>query len=406
VSAEDADHLAMPVRRRRVAFVVQRYGADVTGGSESLARSIAERLAATHSITVLTTCARDYVTWRNELPEGTEHVAGVEVVRFPVEEERDLEAFNRHSEPLYRRACTHEEELDWLRRQGPHVPRLVRHLESARSGFDAVVFFTYLYYPTYWGLKAAPERSVLVPTTHDEPPLRFSIYREVFALPRAFGFLTTAEEELVRSRFPLGDRPAVVAGIGVDLPRPPDVDSFRIRRDVHNPYVLYAGRIDAGKGCDEMLAFYARYRRACRGAAELLLIGTLAMDPPRGPGVRYLGYLGESEKTAAMAGARAILCPSPYESLSIVLLEAFALGTPGLVTARSAVLKDHCLRSNGGLWYGDADEFVEALDLLVSEAQVRDALGESGREYVEQNYRWEAVLARYQGLIAAVAGPG
>ena len=394
---------AEPGRGLNVAFVVQRYGADVTGGSESLARAVAERLASTHRITVLTTCARDYVTWRNELPEGTERVGGVEVVRFRVEEERDLDAFNRYSEPLYRRACTRDEELDWLRRQGPYVPGLVHHLESVRSAFDAVVFFTYLYYPTFWGLKAASERAVLVPTTHDEPPLRFSIYQEVFALPRAFGFLTTPEEELVRARFPLGDRPSAVVGIGVDEPGRPDVDSFRIRHDVHNPYVLYAGRIDAGKGCDEMLAFYACYRRACRGAAELLLIGTLAMDAPRAPGVRYLGYLGEREKAAAMAGARAILCPSPYESLSIVLLEAFALGTPGLVTARSAVLKDHCLRSNGGLWYADADEFAEALDLLVSEAPVRQALGGSGRQYVREHYRWEAVLARYQELLDAVA---
>jgi glycosyltransferase involved in cell wall biosynthesis len=386
-----------------VAFVIQRYGPDVTGGSESLARAVAERLAAHHRITVLTTCARDYVTWRNELPEGTERIGGVEVLRFPVEEERDLEAFNRHSEPLYRRERTREEELDWLRRQGPYVPRLVRHLESIRDRYDAVVFFTYLYYPTYWGLKTAPERSVLVPTTHDEPPLRFSIYADVFARPRAFGFLTPAEEALVRSRFPLGDRPALVTGIGVGEPGAPDVDSFRIRHDVHNPYVLYAGRIDAGKGCDEMLAFYARYRRACRGAADLILIGNLAMEPLRVPGVRYLGYLSEEEKTAAMAGARVIVCPSPYESLSIVLLEAFAHGTPGLVSARSAVLKDHCLRSNGGLWYGDADEFVEALDLLVGSAELRRALGASGREYVARHYRWEAVLARYQALLDAVA---
>jgi hypothetical protein len=135
----------------RVAFVIQRYGAGVTGGSESLARAVAERLSPQHQITVLTTCARDYLTWRNELPAGVERVSGVEVVRFPVEEERDLDAFNRHSEPLYRRSCSREEELDWLRRQGPYVPRLVRHLESVHDDFDAVVFFTYLYYPTPYG---------------------------------------------------------------------------------------------------------------------------------------------------------------------------------------------------------------------------------------------------------------
>ena len=91
------------------------------------------------------------------------------------------------------------------------------------------------------------------------------------------------------------------------------------------------------------------YRRDYRGGVDLLLIGTLAMPEPRVPGVRYLGYLDEDLKHAAMAGARALVCPSPYESLSIVLLEGLALGTPALVNARSAVLEDHCRRSNAAL---------------------------------------------------------
>ena len=163
---------------------------------------------------------------------------------------------------------------------------------------------------------------MLVPTAHDEPPLRFRMYERVFALPRALAFLTGPEEALVRSRFDLRDRPALVAGIGVETPAAPDVEGFRIRHDLDGPYVLYAGRIDAGKGCAEMLAYYERYRRDRAGAPALVLIGKLAMPEPRAPGVRYLGYLPEDEKLAAMAGARAVLCPSPFESLSIVLLEA------------------------------------------------------------------------------------
>jgi glycosyltransferase involved in cell wall biosynthesis len=386
-----------------VAFVVQRYGADVTGGSESLARAVAERLAPDMRITVLTTCARDYVTWRNELPAGPGRVDGVDVVRFPVEEERDLHAFNRLSEPLYARAHSEADELVWLRRQGPYAPRLVEALEKGKGEFDAVVFFTYLYYPTVYGLQAAPERSLLVPTAHDEPPLRFRIYQDVFARPRALAFCSVPERELVRERFGLADRPHTVTGIGVETAEAGDVDGFRIRHDVRGPYVLYAGRIDAGKGCEEMVAFYDRYRRDRAGAAELLLIGRLAMDAPRVPGVRYLGYLSEEEKRAALAGARAVVCPSPFESLSIVLLEGFALGTPALASARSPVLKDHCVRSQGGLYYSCAEEFSEALDLLVREPRLRAALAENGRRYVRENYRWEAVLARYRSLIEAVA---
>jgi glycosyltransferase involved in cell wall biosynthesis len=384
-------------------MVVQRYGADVTGGSESLARAVAERLALAHEVVVFTTCARDYVTWRNELAPGDEELNGVRVRRFPVEEERDLAAFNAFAEPLYLRACSDDEEAAFLQRQGPYVPRLVEALAAQKDRFDAVFFFTYLYYPTCEGLRVAPERAILVPTTHDEPPLRFRMYRDVFARPRAFAFLTPPEEALVRERFDLGQRPAVVAGMGVEVPPAPDVEGFRIRHDVARPYALYAGRIDAGKGCAEMLAFFETYRRDHRGGVDLLLIGTLAMPEPRVPGVRYLGYLDESEKHAAMAGARAVLCPSPYESLSIVLLEGLALGTPALANARSAVLEDHCRRSNAGLWYVDAAEFAEALDLLATEDGLRAALGAHGRAYVAANYSWPAVLVKYTSLIDAVA---
>jgi glycosyltransferase involved in cell wall biosynthesis len=398
--------------RPEVAFVVQRYGEGITGGSESLARAVAERLASDYRITVFTSCARDYVSWRNELPAGLERLGGVDVRRFPVEAERDLAAFNAFAEPLYRRDTGLEEEREFLRMQGPEAPELVEALRGERDRFSAFVFFTYLYYPTYWGLAAVPERAALVPTTHDEPPLRFSIYREVFALPRAFGFLTPAEEALVRRRFDLGSRETVLAGTGVDVPAPPDVAAFRARYGIARPYAIYAGRIDAGKGCTEMLAHHERYRsRQQRGqqaqqrnGIDLLLIGRLAMPEPDQEGVRYLGFLPEAEKAAALAGAHAVVCPSPFESLSIALLEGFALGTPGLVNARSEVLKEHCLRSGASLFYEDGDEYAEALDLLARDVSLRGALGASGRRYVEAEYRWDVVLDRWRTLIRAAAG--
>jgi glycosyltransferase involved in cell wall biosynthesis len=284
------------------------------------------------------------------------------------------------------------------------VPELVAQLEACKGRFAAVLFFTYLYFPTYWGLKAAPERSILVPTAHDEPPLGFSIYETVFGIPRAMAFCSAAEEALVRSRFRLGELPTTVAGIGVDAPQGLDLAGFKIRHGIHAPYLLYAGRIDAGKGCAEMLACYERYRRDCRGAVDLLLAGKLAMPEPRLPGVRYLGYLEEADKFAAMAGARAVVCPSPYESLSIVLLESFAMGTPVLASARSPVLEDHCRRAQAGLFYAGAAEFVEAADLLAREDRLRAALGENARRYVAENYRWDVVMSKYRWLIGAVSG--
>jgi glycosyltransferase involved in cell wall biosynthesis len=390
-------------RRRRLGLVVQHYGEGVTGGSESLARALAERLAADQDVAVFTTCARDYVSWSNELPEGVDRLAGVEVRRYPVAEQRDLGSFNQLSERLYAGARSRQDELAWLRRQGPYCPALVEALGRARDDFDAFVFFTYLYYPTYWGLKEVGERSVLVPTTHDEPPLAFSLYDEVFAAARAFAFLTPPERDLVERRFGIGGRPAVVAGIGVELGGEGDVAGFRIRRQLARPYALYAGRIDEGKGCGEMIDFFERYRRDVPGGLDLVLIGRLAMALPPLPGVRCLGFLPDAEKRSALAGARVVLCPSPFESLSIALLEGLALGTPALVNARSPVLKDHCLRSNAGLYYEDAETFAEALDLLATDRALHGALAANGQVYVAREYRWDTVLARYLEVIDRVA---
>ena len=214
-----------------------------------------------HDVTVFTTCARDYVTWRNELPAGEEVLGGVRVRRFPVEHERDLAAFNAFAEPLYAPPATHEEEHAFLGRQGPVAPALVEALRAERGRYAAVVFFTYLYYPTYWGLRAAPERpsSCRRPTT--SRPCASDLPRGLRA-PAAFAFLTPAEQELVRARFGTGGRPAVVAGMGVDpagpgrrrrLPRAP--------RPRAGPTPSTRAASTPGRAARTMLAHHERYRR-------------------------------------------------------------------------------------------------------------------------------------------------
>jgi hypothetical protein len=319
----------VPRRRRpEVAFVVQRYGEGITGGSESLARAVAERLAGEHRITVLTTCARDYVTWRNELPAGRSAWAASTSSASRSKEERDLAAFNAFAEPLYARERSREEEIEFLRRQGPHCPGLVEALRAEKDRFAAVVFFTYLYSPTYWGLQAAPERSALVPTTHDEPPLRFGVYREVFALPRAFGFLTPAEEALVRAASRWGRGPGFLVGMGVDVPRRPTWPASARASASTGPTPSTPAASTPARAATRCSPTNGGTAGSGGGEADLVLIGRLAMPLPAEEGVRYLGYLPEEEKAAAMAGARAVVCPSPYESLSITLLEASPSARP------------------------------------------------------------------------------
>jgi hypothetical protein len=203
----------------KLAFVVQRYGPEVLGGSEHLCRLLAERLAAAHDVDVLTTCARDYVTWANEYPEGADRVRGVTVRRFANARTRDIDAFNQYSDWIFNNAHSRSDEMEWLKQQGPWCPSLVEHLRRHQQQYDVLIFFTYLYAPTVLGLEVAPGRSVLVSTAHDEPAIRLEIYKEVFSRPAALCYLTESEQRFVREQFT--DKPLLeeVVGVGVDLPQ-------------------------------------------------------------------------------------------------------------------------------------------------------------------------------------------
>ena len=236
----------------KLAFIVQRYGREILGGSETLARQLAERLARRHEVTVLTTTAKDYITWKNDYEPGDDKLRNVRIKRFTVAGERDIDEFNKFSEEIYAGGATQEQELEWLERQGPVTPELVEYLKKEHGRFDLLVFFTYLYYPTYHGLHVAPEKSVLVPTAHDEPPLKLGIFKEMFMLPSSFLFNTEAEELLVLERFPVHKKMRETVGMGLELLDQPDPSIFRKRRGLQGPYLLYAGRIDGGKGLDEL----------------------------------------------------------------------------------------------------------------------------------------------------------
>jgi len=427
----------------KIAFIIQRYGAEVLGGSEHLCRLVAERLAATHEVDVLTTCARDYITWANEYAEGADRVKGVTVRRFATSATRDIEAFNTYSAWIYEHEHSHDDEMNWLKQQGPWTPALIEYLKRHHQQYDVLIFFTYLYAPTVLGLEVAPQRSILVPTAHDEPAIRLGIFKEVFKTPAALCYLTESERDFVQAYF--RERPLLeeVVGVGVDLPqqqsyprmpeRAADDDApqyssgggdvaavdddaarrefpshllargavFRRRHRLYGPIVLYGGRIDPGKGCEELLQYFGEYVKE-GGTASLALMGVKLMSLPEEPYVRFAGLLSERERLQALEAATVVVCPSPYESLSLLALEALSVGTPILVNARSAVLVEHAARSNGGLWYADRDEFVEALKLLIADEPLRRALGRNGREYVRHGYRWDVVLGKYERLFAKI----
>src|SRR6266511_5671829 len=221
----------------RIAFIVQRYGAEILGGSEYHCRLVAERLAARHEVEVLTTCARDYITWKNDYPQGTDRIKGVTVRRFANTRTRDIHSFNRYSDwifsnshtredelkwplhlqPLQLVSHTREDELKWLEMQGPSCPALLDYLRRHHASYDALIYFTYLYAPTVLGLEIDPARSMLVPTAHDEPAIHLEIYKELFRLPAAIAFNTETEKNFLKTTFQIRTIAEETIGCGVDL---------------------------------------------------------------------------------------------------------------------------------------------------------------------------------------------
>jgi glycosyltransferase involved in cell wall biosynthesis len=383
-----------------IGFVVQRYGKEVIGGSESLARDLAERLVQQgFRVVVFTSCARDYLTWRNEYPAGESLLRGVTIRRFPVKSERNIEAFNRFSERFFAAAAVDRDEREWLEAQGPFCPDLVDALAAVQGGIDLFFFFTYLYYPTVIGSGAVRQPLVLFPTAHDEAPIYLEAMKKLFARPAALFFLTQAEMDLTRRLFsPTGSMRLVRTG--VDIPSDVSDKAFRGKHLLVAPYLLFAGRIEKGKGLEAVFDYY----RALKNEAyvELVLIGKKLMDVPAIQGVKYLGYVSEADKRAAFKGALVSLQPSPLESLSITTLESFSNATPVLVNRRCAALLEHVDMSGGGLAYDNQEEFLAACRRLLRRPSWRAAMGAKGLAYVKKYYSWEAVLSEIKKGIAEI----
>jgi glycosyltransferase involved in cell wall biosynthesis len=379
----------------RLAVVVQRYGADLGGGAELHARYIAERLAPHADVRVLTTCARDYVTWRNELPAGEERINGIPVERFPVARERDVERFGRASTRVFDRVHSLEDELRWLDAEGPVSPTLIERLRRGHGEFDFVLLFSVRYYHAYYGARAVPHAAVLVPTAEREPSIGLRIFQPIFRGVRAIMYNSFEERALITAVSGNTHVPGVVVGVGSDIPAQVDPERARRTFGLERRFILYVGRIDANKGCVELFDAFTRYVARSRRDVDLVLIGTAVLPIPPHPRIRHLGYVSDVDKFDAIAAAELLVMPSPYESLSMAALEAWALGRPVLANARCDVLVGQCLRSNAGLYYANPLEFEGALDRLLDDPGLAQALGDCGRKYFARHYAWPVVIGKY-----------
>ena len=388
----------------KLAFVVQRYGMEINGGAELHCRWIAEHMMKHADVEVLTTRALDYITWENHYPGGEGVVNGVPVRRFSVTRTRYPERFGRLQQFILDNEHRVEDELRWVEEEGPCVPSLIQYIGKHAADYDYFIFFSYRYYHSFFGIRAVPEKSILVPTAEHDAVIHLNIFKGLFNMPLAFVYNSVEERRMIEGVSRNGHIPGDIVGVGTEVPLVSSGQRFRNRHGIEGEYILYIGRIDENKGCHRLFEHFLRFKTETGSPVKLILIGNAVLTIPSHPDIVPLGFLLEEDKFDALEGARLLVMPSFYESLSMVTLEAWAMKKPVLANARCEVLKGQCLRSNAGLFYEDYEEFKESLDLLLGSEGLCRAMGGNGRKYYDAHYTWESIENKYLALLRRLEG--
>ena len=387
---------------KKVAFINQRYGLEVNGGSEYYTRIVAEHLSDIYDVHVITTKAVDYMTWEDFYTEDYEEINNVKVHRFSVDRPRRMKDFNKiNGRILNDPAHTIKDEEEWIDEQGPLSSKLVAYIRDHADEYDVFIFVTYLYYTTSKGLPQVAEKSILIPTAHDEPYIYFKVFEDIFRMPRAIVFLTEEEKMFVQTKFRNKNVLNDTMAVGIDVPTEIDADKFCSDHKVDD-YIIYVGRIDEGKNCHVLFRYFDEYKKRNPGNLKLLLMGKSVIDVPKNPDIINLGFVSEEEKYNGISGAKALILPSKFESLSISVLEALSICTPIIVDGECEVLKGHCVKSNAGLYYRNYFEFEGCLNYILNNPEEAKAMGENGKKYVDNNYTWTVIIDKFKTMIETV----
>ncbi|MBI3957700.1 MAG: glycosyltransferase [Chloroflexi bacterium] len=388
------------MKRQRIGFVVPRYGEDVLGGAETLARCLAEAVVVADlaDVEVLTTCARDHHTWENELTPGVSQVNGVPVRRFPVAHHlRDKTRYEAlHWRLIQRELLPVSEQHEWID-QSAHSPQLYTHIEKCGRSFNFLFFVPYLFGTTYYGSAIHPERSVLWPCLHDEIYAYLQPTREMYHSCLGVMFNTYPEKRLAQRLYGAHDGGTIV-GFGM-ADHTADAQRFRNAHNLYEPFVLYSGRLEGAKNVPMLIQHFLAYKEHNPSPLKLVLMGQGPERISAHRDIITIGFRQGQEKLDAYAAAMLLCQPSVNESFSIVIMESWLSNVPVLVHSDCEVTQYHAVRSNGGLYFRTYQEFEAILDLLLREEALRQQLAHNGRTYVRTEYSWDRVLKRFAGAL-------
>ena len=291
------------------------------------------------------------------------------------------------------------DELAWLEAEGPTSPALIDYIRTHEADYDFFIFFSFRYHHSFHGARAVPSKAILVPTAERDGALGLGIYPPVFRGIRAFMYNSYEERALIQGVSKNESVPGVVVGVGSEIPERLNAGRFRQKFNIRDRFAIYVGRIDENKGCVELFEFFEHYSASLVDGMHLVLIGTPHVPIPKHPRIHHVGFVEDQDKYDAMAAAEVLIMPSYLESLSMVALEAWAMGKPVLANAKCDVLQGQCLRSNAGLFYANYAEFAETLRAIDTTPSLQAALGRNGRQFFERHYAWPVIVKKYLDML-------
>jgi len=385
-----------------LAFVLPWYGRDASGGAQAECRATARALAGRGvPVEILTTAARGHDSeWTDHYPQGLTEEDGLPVRRFALRPRDPERHAGLHWRLRHGGRLASWEETDFVA-NSINSSDLYAYLGAERDRYW-YAFIPCCFGTSWEGALAAPDRSVLIPCLHDRPFAYFRATERVLRGVRGVCFHVPAERALGEVIARGNPGTFFLVGEGVDIGIAGDAERFRRNYKIDDPFLLYAGRKTPEKNPALLLEYFGRYRVTHRNRPlKLVLIGSGGVRIPErlSDDVRDLGLVPAQDKYDAYAGALALCQPSLLESFSSVMMEAWLCGAPALVHGGCAVTRDHCLASNGGLFFGEYFEFVETVELLLDGGTLRQRLAENGRAYVLANFTWERVTENYLDVL-------
>lgn len=257
-----------------------------------------------------------------------------------------------------------------------------------------------------WVIDHHPTERIMLTTHHgiDFPtiPVIGDLYYELYRrrtipwlgdLHRVITMNSIDRERIVERGVP-ADRVVVVpSGIEEEAFDEPEVDPGPDR------FVFYLGRIHREKGLEDLI------RIAPELDVPVLLAGPDDGDRDRleelaerlgvAERVRFLGLVDEEVKRGLFRNATVFALPSRHEGLGLVLLEAWAQGTPVVSTAtdgpRDLVRED---RDGHLVPIGDREALSDRLQALVDDPERAAEMGRAGRDRTWDEYRWPVLADR------------